>query len=285
MRVKKVFFWIILLFGALLLLSALITVFSKDVSIGEKVALVRVEGPILQSKDVVEELRGYLKDSSIKALVVRVDSPGGGVVPSQEIYAEMKKAVAKKKVVVSMGSVAASGGYYISAPATKIVANPGTLTGSIGVIMELPNLKGLMEKMGVKTEVVKSGRHKDIASVFRGIGPEERQILQGVMDDVHDQFISAVAESRNMSVEQARRLADGRVFTGRQAKRLKLVDELGDLQDAIRLAGALAGIKGEPDVVMKKERHPIYDILGGRIPASMMKLLPRMELKYLLPSA
>lgn len=285
MRVKKVFFWIILLFGALLLLSALITVFSKDVSIGEKVALVRVEGPILQSKDVVEELRGYLKDSSIKALVVRVDSPGGGVVPSQEIYAEMKKAAAKKKVVVSMGSVAASGGYYISAPATKIVANPGTLTGSIGVIMELPNLKGLMEKMGVKTEVVKSGRHKDIASVFRGIGPEERQILQGVMDDVHDQFISAVAESRNMSVEQARRLADGRVFTGRQAKRLKLVDELGDLQDAIRLAGALAGIKGEPDVVMKKERHPIYDILGGRIPASMMKMLPRMELKYLLPSA
>ncbi len=285
MRVKKVFFWVILLFGALLLLSALITVFSKDVSIGEKVALVRIEGPILQSKDVVEELRDYLKDSSIKALVVRVDSPGGGVVPSQEIYAEMKKAAAKKKVVVSMGSVAASGGYYISAPATKIVANPGTLTGSIGVIMELPNLKGLMEKMGVKTEVVKSGRHKDIASVFRGIGPEERQILQGVMDDVHDQFISAVAESRNMSVEQARRLADGRVFTGRQAKRLKLVDELGDLQDAIRLAGALAGIKGEPDVVMKKERHPIYDILGGRIPASMMKLLPRMELKYLLPSA
>ncbi|MCE5311647.1 MAG: signal peptide peptidase SppA [Nitrospiraceae bacterium] len=285
MKIKKLFFWIIIFFGALLLLSAVITVFSKDVSLGEKVALIRIEGPILQSRDVVEELKGYLRDGSIKAVVVRVDSPGGGVVPSQEIFEEMKKAAAKKKVVVSMGSVAASGGYYISAPATRIVANPGTLTGSIGVIMELPNLKGLMEKIGVKTEVVKSGRHKDIASVFRGIGPEERQILQTVMDDVHEQFITAVAESRKIPVEYARRLADGRIFTGRQAKKLKLVDELGDLQDAIKLAGQLSGIKGEPEVVMKKERHPIYDILGGRVPEGVKRLLPKMELKYLLPSA
>ncbi|MBN2654867.1 MAG: signal peptide peptidase SppA [Nitrospirae bacterium] len=285
MRIRKLFFWTIVFFGALLILSALITFSSKDVVIGDKIALVRVEGPILQSKDVVEELKSYTKDSSIKAVVVRVDSPGGGVVPSQEIYEQMKKTAAKKSVVVSMGSVAASGGYYISAPATKIVANPGTLTGSIGVIMELPNIKGLMEKIGVKTEVVKSGRHKDIASVFRGIGAEERKILQGVMDDVHEQFISAVAESRNIPATEARRLADGSIYTGRQAKELKLVDDIGDLQYAIKLAGELAGIKGEPEVVMKKERHPIYDILSGRVPEGIIRLMPKMELKYLLPSA
>ncbi|MDX9713949.1 MAG: signal peptide peptidase SppA [Dissulfurispiraceae bacterium] len=285
MKIRKLFFWSIIFFGVLLILSALITFSSKDVVIGDKVALVRIEGPILQSRDVVEELKGYTKDRSIKAVVVRVDSPGGGVVPSQEIYEQMKKTAAKKSVVVSMGSVAASGGYYISAPATKIVANPGTLTGSIGVIMEIPNIKGLMEKIGVKTEVVKSGRHKDIASVFRGIGPEERKILQGVMDDVHEQFIAAVSESRKISVEEVRDIADGSVFTGRQAKKLRLVDDIGDLQYAIKLAGSLAGIKGEPDVVMKKERHPIYDILGGRVSEGIIRLLPKMELKYLLPSA
>src|SRR5271169_2933156 len=215
MKAKKIFIFIAAFLLFLLVLSSLLTFFQRKMSFGSKVALVRVEGPIIEAKSIIDEINGYVKDTSIKAIVLRVNSPGGGVVPSQEIYDEVKKAAALKKVVVSMGSVAASGGYYISAPSTKIVANPGTITGSIGVIMEVPNVKGLMDKLGLKTEVIKSGKHKDIASPFRGIGAEEREILQGVMDDVHEQFIAAVSEGRKMSVEEVREIADGRVFSGR----------------------------------------------------------------------
>ena len=222
-----------------------------------------------------------MKDSSIKALVLRVDSPGGGVVPSQEIYNEIKRFAAKKKVVVSMGSLAASGGYYISAPAGKIVANPGTITGSIGVIMEVPNVKVLMEKIGVKTEVIKSGKHKDIASPFRGIGKEEREILQGVMDDVHEQFIAAVAEGRKMPIDKVREIADGRVFSGRQAVKAGLVDEIGDLDYAVKAAARMAGIKGEPEITTKKEKGRFLDMLSGRIRESVSKVLPAPELKFI----
>jgi protease-4 len=209
-----------------------------------------------------------------------VDSPGGAVAPSQEIYEEVRKAVAKKKIVVSMGSLAASGGYYISAPASRIVANPGTLTGSIGVIMEIPNLEGLMNKVGVKTEVIKSGRHKDIASVFRGIGREEREILQGVLDDVHDQFIKAVAEGRKMLPDHVKKLADGRIFTGKQAVGVGLVDELGNLEDAIKVAARLSGIKGEPGVVSKKEKFSFMDIVRGNLPKEFSDIFPTVKLKY-----
>jgi len=180
----------------------------------------------------------------------------------RRIYNEVKKARAVKKVVVSMGSVAASGGYYISAPADRIVANPGTITGSIGVIMVVPNLKGLLEKVGIKTEVVKSGKNKDLASVFRGIGDEERQIIQGVMDDVHEQFIAAVAEGRKMEIDKTRKISDGRIFSGRQAIGVGLVDEIGDLDDAVKVAGKLAGIDGEPVVVSKSEKGVISKTSG-----------------------
>ncbi|BCB95392.1 multidrug transporter [Dissulfurispira thermophila] len=247
----------------------------------DKVALVNIEGPILHAKQTVDEIKEYVKDKSIKAIVLRVDSPGGGVVPSQEIYEEVRKAATQKKVVVSMGSVAASGGYYISAPANKIIANPGTITGSIGVIMEVPNIKGLMDKIGVKTEVIKSGRHKDIASVFRGIGKEEREIIQGVMDDVHEQFIKAVSDGRKIPVENVKKIADGRIFSGRQALKVGLVDELGDLEYAIKTAAKIAGIKGEPEVVTKKEKSTLLELLNGRISESVSKVVPKIELKYM----
>jgi len=249
---------------------------------GEKVALIRIEGPIVDSKNTIEELRDYVKDHSIKAIVVRVDSPGGAVAPSQEIYEEVKKAVLKKNVVVSMGSVAASGGYYISSAATKIIANPGTLTGSIGVIMEVPNIEGLMNKIGVKTEVIKSGKHKDIASVFRGIGAEERGILQGVLDDVHWQFIKAVAEGRRIPPDEIKKIADGRVFTGNQALEKGLVDELGNLEDAIKTAGTLAGIKGEPEVVSKKEKFSLFEMLRGNFSKELSDLMPTVRIKFIL---
>ncbi len=267
---------------SLVILISLVLTLTRKVPIGEKIGLIRVEGVILDSRGVIEQLKEYSKNSSIKAIVLRVDSPGGGVAPAQEIYDEVKKIKAKKKVVVSMGSMAASGGYYIASPADRIVANPGTLTGSIGVIMEIPNFEGLMKKIGVKTEVIKSGKHKDLASAFRTMGKEERKILQAALDDVHNQFIQAVSEGRNMKIEDIRRLADGRVFTGRKAKELGLVDELGNLEYAIKLAAELSGIKGEPDVVEEKEKFNIFELLQGKFSGELVKeVFPTLRLKYM----
>ena len=279
MKVGRTILFFTLFIFFLVFVSVIFTLISKGVR--DKVALVRVEGPIIEAKTVVEEIKGYVKDSSVRAIVLRVDSPGGGVVPSQEIFNEVKKAKAVKKVVVSMGSVAASGGYYISAPADRIIANPGTITGSIGVIMVVPNLKGLLDKVGIKTEVVKSGKNKDLASVFRGIGSEERQIIQGVMDDVHEQFIGAVAEGRNMEIDKARRISDGSIFSGRQAIGVGLVDEIGDLDDAVKVAGKLAGIEGEPEVVSKSEKGVISKLLDGKMPEELSRVLPDLHLKYM----
>jgi protease-4 len=279
--VKKFLIILLVLFVVAIVVSLVLVLFQKNIPIGERIALVRVEGPILDSKDVIDEIKAHVKDPSIKAIVLRIDSPGGAVAPSQEIYEEIRKAVTKKKVVVSMGSVAASGGYYIAAPATRIVANPGTLTGSIGVIMEIPNVEGLMNKIGVKTEVIKSGRHKDIASVFRGIKKEEREILQGVLDNVHEQFIKAVAEGRKMLIEDVKRIADGRVFTGEQALKAGLVDEIGNLEDAIKAAAKLTGIKGEPSVVSKEERFSLIHILRDKMPKEFSDMVPSVKIKYM----
>ncbi len=229
---------------------------------GGNVALVRIEGLLVTSDHVVEEMTDYSEDPSIKAIVVRIDSPGGGVVPSQEIYNAVKNARKEgKKIVVSMGSVAASGGYYVAAAADKIVANPGTLTGSIGVKMEFASVEKLLEKIGVKGMVVKAGEYKDIGSPFRDMTDQEKKILQGVIDDVHGQFIEAVSAGRNLPASEVAAIADGRIFTGRQALALKLVDQMGDLSDSISLAGTLAGIKGKPKVVEKKKKIPFLEYL------------------------
>jgi len=279
--VKKVFFIILGLFLLLIVVSILLVMLQKTIPIGDRVALIRIEGVITDSRETTEELKEYVKNPSIKAIVLRIDSPGGAVAPSQEIYEEVRKAVAKKKVLVSMGSVAASGGYYIASPATRIIANPGTLTGSIGVIMEIPNIEGLMNKLGIKTEVVKSGKHKDIASIFRGIGKEEREILQGVLDNVHTQFIKAVAEGRKMLPSDVEKIADGRVFTGEQALKAGLIDELGNLEDAVQAAAKLSGIKGEPVIVSKKERFSLIDLIREGIPEELTDIIPTVKLKYL----
>lgn len=279
---KKVLLVLLVLFVLLIIVTTLIVMFQKNLPIGDRVALIRIEGPILDSKEAIDEIKGHAKDPSIKAIVLRIDSPGGAVAPSQEIYEEVRKAAAKKKVVVSMGSVAASGGYYIASPATRIVANPGTLTGSIGVIMEIPNIEGLMNKLGVKTEVIKSGSHKDIASIFRSMKKEEREILQNVLDNVHEQFIKAVAEGRKMLFEDVKKIADGRVFTGEQALKVGLVDELGNLEDAVKTAAKISGIKGEPVVVTKKERFSIINLLRDSVPNELKDIIPSVKVKYLL---
>ncbi len=269
--------WIVVI---LIVISLGLTVFQKNISLKSRVALVRIEGPILDSKGTVDEIKEHVKDNSIKAIILRIDSPGGAVAPSQEIYDEVKKAASKKKVVVSMGSVAASGGYYIASAATRIIANPGTLTGSIGVIMEIPNIEGLMDKIGIKAEVIKSGENKDIGSMFRSMKKEEKEILQGVMDNVHEQFIRAVSEGRKMKIEDVRKMADGRIFTGEQAAKNGLVDGLGTLDDATRTAAKLAGIAEEPEVVTKKEKLSFIDILRNTFPKEIADIFPTVKLKY-----
>jgi len=240
------------------------------------VALVKIEGLLVSSENIVEELNDYAEDGSIKAIVLRIDSPGGGVVVAQEIYNAVKNARKEgKKVIASLGSVAASGGYYIAAGADKIVSNPGTLTGSIGVIMEFASVEKLLEKIGVKGMVVKAGQYKDVGSPFRDMTEQEKKLLQGVIDDVHAQFIDAVAKGRNIPVDEVKAIADGRIFTGRQALEFKLVDRMGDLADSIQLAGTLAGIKGKPRVVEKKKKIPFLDYLKEESAAWLGEVITR----------
>jgi protease-4 len=222
----------------------------------EKIALIRVEGVITDSKPILEQFDRHSKNPTVKAIVLRVDSPGGGVAPSQEIYQAITniRAEGKQKIVVSMGSLAASGGYYISCPADKIVANPGTITGSIGVLMEFANVQELFKKVGLEAVVIKSGKHKDIGSPTRPMTKEEKQLLQGVLDDVYQQFVEAIAQGRGMKEEEVRKLADGRIFSGRQALQLGLVDELGGIQEALELAAELSGIEKRPLVVIEDEK-------------------------------
>jgi protease-4 len=253
---KRPFLMALLTLGAIFVFFLLLIVVVGKMSgrssrfvLGDKVGYVTIAGAITTSEKIIEQIDIFKEDSSVKAIVLRVNSPGGGVSPSQEIYDEVKAAAAVKPVVVSMGSVAASGGYYIAVPAQRILANPGTITGSIGVIMQFTNVEELLGKVGLKSQVVKSGLHKDIGSPVRPMSSADREILQSLIDDVYAQFVQAVAESRQMDLEKVRQLADGRIFTGRQALQAGLVDELGGYQDAIRVAAELAGIKGKPKVV------------------------------------
>lgn len=281
----RILLWVLLAGFLLVVLSNLLAP-DLDLSGEDRVAVIRVEGVIIDAQQTVGDLKKFGESPSVKAIVLRIDSPGGGVVPSQEIHDAVKRVRTKnnKAVVASMGTVAASGGYYIAAATDRIIANPGTLTGSIGVIMELANLEGLLKKIGVESVVVKSGRHKDIGSPFRKMNEEDRHILQSVMDDVHSQFIEAVAEGRSLEVGAVQPLADGRIFTGRQAKDAKLVDELGDLDDAIKLAAEMGGIEGEPKVVEPRKRFSIRELIESQLlgPLPRLDFQTGVSLKYLM---
>lgn len=240
-----------------------------------RVGLLEVEGIILDADEATKQLQDFLNDPSIRAIVVRINSPGGVVAPTQEIYRALNKTREKgKPVVASMGSVAASGGYYIASAADSIYANPGTLTGSIGVIMQISNLGGLLKKVGVRFEVVKAGRHKDIGSFAREMTSEERRILQNLLDDVYEQFVEAIATGRKLEKERVRELADGRIFTGRQAKEAGLIDNLGDLEDAIAEAGRRGGIPDKPKVYVPRRRFSIIDLLRNWGNLRSISLMP-----------
>lgn len=273
-----------------LLLAGTVAVISEGGALGglgDRIALVRVEGVITgasqgfmggaaSAERLVMVLRRVARDRSVKAVVLRVDSPGGSAAASQEIRDEILRVKeAGKKVVVSMGDVAASGGYYVSCAADRIIASPGTLTGSIGVIWAQPEFSELFKKIGWREQVVKSGPHKDMGSIARPFTPEEKQIVQGLIDDIYDQFVTAVAEGRRgkLTREQVRRLADGRVYTGRQALKLKLVDDLGNLRYAIRSAASMAHLKGEVSVV-EYGRLGFFEALFGGVSEARMPFRP-----------
>ena len=241
---------------------------------GEQVGVVEVRGIIADSQETIRQLRRFREDENIKAIVLRVDSPGGVVGPSQEIYREVEKTRQVKKVVASMGAVAASGGYYVVASADGIIANPGTITGSIGVIMEYTNFKELLSKIGLAPVVIKSGEFKDTGSPVRDITPEEEKYLQAFVTELHEQFVAAIADGRKMDIETVRQLADGRIYTGADAKSLGLVDRIGNLEDAVQWAGQLAGIKGEVTAVYIPARK-----------TSLLRLLTEATLRDLIGRA
>jgi protease-4 len=242
-----------------------------ETTVGPRIGIVEAKGTIgepqtgVDSDRIVKLLKKYERDDDVKAIVVRVDSPGGAVAPSQEIHDAIKRIKAKKKVVVSMGNLAASGGYYISAPADRIFAEPGTLTGSIGVIFIHFNVRGLLDLARVEETTVKSGKYKDTLSPFRPLREPDREEIQSISDDVYAQFVDAVAQGRGLPETRVREIAEGRIYTGRRAKELKLVDELGGFDDALASAWSLAGQTGEPKVQYPPRDHELSlrDLLRG----------------------
>jgi len=247
---------------------------SSDFAFGEKIGVIPIEGPIADSRSITAQLVKFAKDDTIRAIILRIDSPGGGVGPSQEIYREVMKTRKTKKVIASMGSLAASGGYYIAAGADKIVANPGTITGSIGVIMEFVRLEELLKKLGISLEVMKSGEFKDIGSPHRQMTEREKELIQGLLSDIQGQFVRAVAKGRKLSVEKVEEIADGRIISGARAKELGLVDRLGNFLDAVELAKKMTGIKGEAKLVYpEKPRIRLRDFLFQGMVEALQRLI------------
>ncbi len=224
-----------------------VSIIGKKTSIVKVLGIIEIEGAVYSSRKIIKDIAKCKKNPAIRAVVLYINSPGGSVVPCQEIYEAIREL--DKPTVASLGSYAASGGYYIACACDKIVSNPGTITGSIGVIMSFPNVSELIKKVGVKFDVIKSRPHKDIGSPYRDLTPKERKLLKGVIDDVYDQFVGVVMEERELSYEDVFEIADGRILSGRQAFELDLVDTLGTLHDAKLLAGSLAEIEGEPKVI------------------------------------
>lgn len=232
---------------------------------GPRVAVVELYGEIADSRDFVEQIKKWTEDDGVPAIVIDIDSPGGAVAPSQEMYDQVMKARQSGKIVIaSTRSVCASGAYMVACAADKIVANPGTLTGSIGVILKFPTAQKLFDKLGIRWETVKSGELKDVGDWARPMTPEEERMLKAVIDDTYEQFVETVAEGRDRPKEEIYPLADGSVFTGRQAYNMGLIDTLGTFEDAVNIAGELAGIGPNPDIVKEKRKKPgVWDLLYG----------------------
>jgi protease IV len=273
---NRMLLWLLLGGGAFVLLAvvalSLVIAYGGqgggDLAFGDRIQVVDVEGELVDSRPILEQLKRYEDTKSVNAILLNVDSPGGGVAVSQEIHKEIKRLREEKgKIIVAyMSSVGASGAYYISAPATKIVANPGTVVGSIGVIAEWTNYGDLMQWAKLKDVIFKTGEFKDTGTPTRALTDREKAYFQGLIDDMHVQFVEAVADGRKMDVAQVQSLADGRVFTGRDAREKKLIDEVGNFQDAVNLTASLAGITGKPNLLrVTRQRVTLLDVLTGDV--------------------
>jgi len=259
--------------------------YSSDLkSPGSKIAVVDINGPIFRSERIVKQLKKYGKERSVKGIVLRLETPGGSVSATQEIYEEVRKVKEKgKKIVASMGNVAASGGYYIACGADVIMANPGTITGSIGVIAEFPNLVKLYDKLGIKFETIKSGKFKDTGSPNRNMSDEEKKYLQGLINDSYGEFLKVVMKERKLPEEKALKLADGRIYSGKMAKNFGLIDTLGTFEDAISLAKKLADVREDARVIREKRRIiSLFDILFGDIDEFLFRMRKNIRLDYII---
>ena len=293
---NRMLFWLLLGGGAFVLLTvvalALLLAYggdgSGDFAFGNRIQVVDIEGELVDSRPIIEQLKRYEDNKSVPAILLNVDSPGGGVAASQEIYTEIKRLREKKnKIVVAyMSSVGASGAYYLSCPADKIVANSGTIVGSIGVIAEWVNYGDLLQWAKLKDVTFKTGEFKDTGSPTRALTDREKAYFQGLIDDMYVEFVEAVAAGRKMDVEAVRVLADGRVFTGRDAREKKLIDEIGNFQDAVDLTASLAGITGKPNLLRAtRQRVTLIDLLTGDVsrlnPFGAQTLKSQVRFQYL----
>lgn len=250
-------------------------------SMGDKVAIINIYGIIDNSSEVVRQLKRWGEDGSVKAIVLHLDTPGGIATPAHEIYEQVLeiRAETEKPVIAAMGSVCASGGYYIACACDRIVANPSTLTGSIGVIFQYPIANKLMEKIGLEMETVISGSRKDVGSPYRPVNDSDRAMLKALVDDTYEQFVEVVAEGRQLPVSEVRAFADGSVFSGRQAQKLGMVDTLGTFEDAVDIAGELAGIGKDPQRIRERPRRQVsfFDLLGQMTKIDFSRLLSQGE--------
>jgi len=281
----------LVLFGAFAVVAILAVAAGSDATselslAGAKVAVIPIEGEIVESRETLDTLRKYADNHSVKAIVIRINSPGGAIAPSQEIYSGIRRMrnSSGKPIVASLDSVAASGGFYIASACDEIVANPGSITGSIGVIMQWFDMKDLVSWAKLKPETITSGPMKDAGSPYRELTPAERQYFQAIVTQLHSQFVRDVATGRHgrIKYEEVARIADGRVFTGEEALKLKLVDELGSIDDAVRTAGKLAGIDGEPVRLWPKHREErLFDLLNGKADALLERVVSRRVPQFL----
>ncbi len=293
--------WLIGIFSVLAIFTifivmAFISLFNEDetedVSTGNAgtIAIVELNEEIVSSQGIVQQIKRYRENTAVRAIVLRIESPGGGVSASQEIYQEVKKTREYgKPIVVSMGSVAASGGYYIAVGASRIVANPGSITGSIGVISQFMHVNQLLDKIGVTSTTVKSGAMKDAGSPYRASTAEDKKYFQEMIDDIYDQFVTTVATERKLDKALVKKYADGRVYTGRKAYELKLIDTLGTYQDAIKIAAQMAEVYGTPRVIKERKRERFSDMIFGEVRSGLNQMKnellnqPIVQYRYNLP--
>jgi len=264
MNYKKIILIILASLGAIMLIGIFISIISPEGGFGDKVAIIEIKGSIMESESIIKQIHKYCDNDSVKAIVLRIDSPGGSVGSVQEIYKEISKL--RKPVVTSMGAVAASGGYYIASASDWIFANPGTVTGSIGVVMRFIKAKELSEKIGIDMEIIKSSKYKATGFPTEELTQDERKVLQTTVDEIHSQFIDAVLEGRKhveLTKEEILEITDGRILSGKQALEVKLIDRLGNLQDAVDYAAKKVGIEGRPKIIKEKRRKSLVERLFG----------------------